>query len=199
MTSHTLTGSHPQPASYYLRLLAGATRTMLDIGMLALGSALVGLALAVFGDTFGLLGIGLDLSTSSALGAALVIGVVGAFAVGIASEGRYGSADSDRMFPLVDLTVGRVVGALVVGFALGSIASRTADVAADLALPLRVGHELIRAAGAAAFVFVPVVAVPLASAARLGLLRAALPPQLDLAVLYAIWTTAVLLMFQMPT
>ena len=199
MTSHTITGTHPQPVSYYLRLFGGTLRTMLDIGMLALGSALVGLAIAVLGDTFGLLGIGLEVSTSAALGAALVVGVVGAFAVGIASEGRYGSADSSRPYPIVDLAIGRIVGALVVAFALTTITDRTLEIASELSLPLQVGHGLIGSTGSAAFSFVPFIGVPLAMAARIGLIRAALPPQLDLAVLYVIWTVALLLMLEIPT
>ncbi len=198
MTPDVLIGEHPQPASYYLRLVAGTLRTMLDMGMLAVGSALVGLAIAVTGDTFGVFGIGLDLSTSGALGAALVVGILGAFAIGIASEGRYGSADGARLYPLGELAVGRMVGALLVGLALGVIVDRTAELVGDLSMPIQAAHGLLEATGTAGLLVMPLLGVPLAAAARLGLVQLGMPDRLDLPILYVVWTIAVLMLFSMP-
>lgn len=198
MTTNTLIGSHPQPFMYYVWLVTGTFRTMLDVAMLAAGSALVGLAVAVFGDTFGLFGIGLVLSTSAALGAALVVGILGAFALGIASEGRYGVADSVREFPIGEVAVGRVLGSVLVGLLLTTITSRTVELVADLSLPIQAAHGLIEAAGTAALIVVPLVGVPIATGARVGLVRLGFTDSLDLPILYAIWAIAVLLIFDMP-
>jgi hypothetical protein len=191
-------GTHPQSARYYIRLLAGTFRTMLDIGMLALGTGMVGLSLAVVLDALDLADIGMPLSTTALLGSALVIAVIGAFALGIASEGGYGAAESVERYPSLEVAIGRLLGGLVVGLVLLFAASRTESFASDLSLPLRAGHEMLRAVGSAGAVAVPFVGVPVAFLLRRSVERTGVGMQLDLPVLYLVWAVATLILYEMP-
>jgi hypothetical protein len=192
-------GTHPQPLRYYVRLAAGTFRTMLDIGMLALGTGMVGLAFAVALDALDLASIGLPLSTTSLLGSALVIGVLGAFSLGIASEGGYGAAESVSPYPSLEVAIGRVLGSVAVGALLLLAASRTTEFVSGFSLPLRAAHEMIRAAGSAGVLAVPFVAVPLSWGVRRAFEGTWIGRQLELPILYVVWTVAVLLIYTMPT
>lgn len=199
METAQLVGTHPQPFRYYLRLAAGTFRTMLDLGMLALGSGMVGLALAVVLDALDLAGIGLPLSTTSLLGSALVIAVLGAFALGIASEGGYGAAESVGRYPTLEIAIGRVLGALAVGLLLLVAAARSTELAEGLSLPIRAAHEMVRTVGVAGAVVVPFVGVPITFVVRRALAGSELGDQLELPLLYLIWTVATLILYTMPT
>ena len=75
----------------YGTLAFGAFGTMLDVGLMVLGTILVGLAIALLLAGFGLVDvIPEDLSTVAMLGSSLVIAVVGMFCLGVASEGPVG-------------------------------------------------------------------------------------------------------------
>jgi hypothetical protein len=127
-----------------------------------------------------------------------VIGVVGAFALGIASEGGYGAAESVARYPTLEVAIGRLLGGLVVGLILLFVASRTETFATDLSLPLRAGHEMVRAVGSAGALAVPFVGVPVAYLLRRSVERAGIGGQLDLPVLYLVWSVATLIMYDMP-
>ncbi len=198
MDTAQVIGSHPQSVRYYLRLAAGTFRTMLDIGMLALGTGMIGLAFAVVLDALDLATIGLPLSTTSLLGSALVIGVIGAFALGIASEGGYGAAESVGRYPSLEIAIGRLLGSLVIGFLFLFVASRTESFAADFTLPLRAAHEMVRAAGSAGALITPFVGVPVTFLLRRALEGYGIAEQLELPLLYLVWTVAALLMYTMP-
>jgi len=191
-----LIGRHPQSVGYYLRLVAGTFRTMLDVGMLAVGTALVALAIAVLGDAFDLFSIGLTLSTSALLGSSMVVFVVGAFALGLASEGGYGAPESVRGYPALETALGRLVGSVAVGLLLMVGAARLVDLVADLALPLRVGYEVIRAAGTAGATVVPLIGVPLAFG--IGRIGNGAARELELPLMYVVWALATLSFFTMP-
>lgn len=192
-------GTHPQSFMYYLRLAAGTFRTMLDIGMLTLGTGLVGLAVAVLADALDLAGIGMPLSTTSLLGSALVIGVVGAFALGIASEGGYGAPESVRRYPVLEVAIGRVVGALVLGVLLLIAAGRLESFVAGFSLPLRAAHGMLEAVARSGVFVVPFVGVPLSFGIRRALEGSGLGEELELPMLYLVWTVATLVLYAMPT
>jgi hypothetical protein len=190
-------GAHPQPFGYYLRLVAGTFRTMLDVGMLALGTGMVGLAVAVILDAFDLAAIGMQISTTSLLGSSLVIGVIGAFALGIASEGGYGAPESVRRYPVLEVALGRVAGAVVVGVILLVAASRLETLVADFSLPLRAAHQMLDAVGRAGAFVVPLLGVPFAFAIRRGFANG-WGEELELPLLYLVWTVATLVLYSMP-
>lgn len=190
-------GRHPQPFRYYFALALGTFRTALDVGMLVTGTGLVGLAIAVLLDGFDIVAIGLDLSTGAMLGTVLVIAVVGAFALGIASEGGYGSTRNTERFPSLEVAIGRVIFTLVVALFLLTAASRLEPLVLDLTYPLQVGREVIRSAGAAG-IFVAFVGVPVTWALRTGLARLDWGAEFDVPILYVIWVVAALVVFDMP-
>lgn len=191
-------GAHPQPFRYYLRLAAGSLRTTLDIGMLVVGSGILGLAAALLLDFMDFVDLDLQLSTGGFLASLLVIAVLGAFAIGVASEGRYGASEAVAAYPHGEVMVGRALGAVTMGavFLFGSTLLR--PLAADLPVTFEAAVEVLRAAGIAGLTVVPVVAVPFAWWLRHGLERIGFGEQLELPAVYAIWVIATLVLFRMP-
>ncbi len=71
---------------WYWLLALRSMGLAISVYLLTLGSALAGLAIAVLLDGFGIAHLTVEGSTGSMLGSGLVIGVVGALALGLASE-----------------------------------------------------------------------------------------------------------------
>jgi hypothetical protein len=195
--SKEMLGAHPQPFRYYLGLMLGTFRTALDVGMLVVGTGLVGLAAAVLADGFGLLEIGFELSTGAMLGTALVIAVLGAFALGIASEGGYGSTRATAPYPSLEVAIGRLVFMVGVAVLLLTAASQLEPLVLDLNVAFGVAQEVIRACGAAGL-FTALVGVPVTWGLRMGLARLDWGFSLDVPVLYVIWLVAALVSFDAP-
>lgn len=189
--------TRPQSIRYYLVLVATSLRTMLAIGMLVIGSGLVGLAIAVFLDGFDIVDIGLDLSIGEVLGSFLVIGVVGAFAFGIATEGRYGAAATSRGFPPLEVAIGRLVGGLVIAWLVSWGARELGSLVADQNLPLRAAHEMVRAAGSAGFLAAFLAPAAVWVVGR-GLERIGFEIEIELPLLYVVWGLLALITFTMP-
>ena len=125
----------PTNLRHYVSLALGAGGTMLDVGLVVVGTLLLGLAMAVILDGFDLVTIGLGLSTGAMLGSGLVIGIVGGFALGVASEGPLGRGRRLEGYDGVEVLVARMVAAVVVGLVFLLIRSYLIDPAAEL--PLR--------------------------------------------------------------
>ena len=195
LTEHI--GRHPQSIRYYFLLIGSTFRTMLSMGMLVAGTGLMGLALAVFLDGFGLVDVGLGLSIGQVLGAFIVIGVSAAFAFGVATEGRYGTAALMSRYPSLEVVIGRIIGGLFVVWLLRWVSGQVASIVADQSLPFRVGDEVIRAT-ASAGVLAVLLGVPLVWAARQGLQRAGFDAEVELPGLYVIWVVFALVAFSMP-
>jgi hypothetical protein len=192
-------GTHPQPIRYYLLLIGSTFRTMLSMGMLVAGTGLMGLAISVFLDGFGIVEIGLGLSIGEVLGAFIVIGVSAAFAFGVATEGRYGTAVLMSRYPSLEVVAGRVFGGVIVVLLLGWIAGQVESIVADQALPFRVGQEVIRATGSSGVLAV-LIGVPGVWALRQGIRRAGFDATADveLPALYVLWAVFALIAFSMP-
>ena len=190
-------GSHPQSIRYYFALVGSTFRTMLSMGMLVVGTGLMGLAIAVVLDGFGIVEIGLGLSIGEVLAAFIVIGVSGAFAFGVATEGRYGTAALMERYPSLEVVVGRIFGGVLVVLLLGWIAGQVESVVADQALPYRVGQEVIRAAGSSGLLVV-LVGVPAVWLLRQGIRRAGFEASVELPALYVLWAVSALIAFSMP-
>lgn len=197
MTTDRLFVDHPQPPVYYVRLTAGGFRTMLDVALLVVGSGLVGLAAAVLLDGLEVAGNGLGLSTAAALGSALVLGVVGAFAFGVASEGGYGIDRYAVGFPRAEIAIARAVTGVVIAVALQWGAGLLEEVAADQNVALRAGVAMVAAAGVAG-IWVSLVGAPIAWALRRGLDRLGWGIALELPVLFASWAMLAIALFEMP-
>lgn len=190
-------GTHPQSVRYYFLLIGSTFRTMLSMGMLVVGTGLMGLAIAVVLDGFGVVDVDLGLSIGEVLAAFIVIGVTAAFAFGVASEGRYGTAALMARYPSLEVVAGRILGGIVVVLLFGWIAGQVEPIVADQALPFRVGQEVIRATGSSGLLAV-LVGVPLVWALRQGVKRAGFDADIELPGLYVLWAVFALIAFSMP-
>lgn len=173
--------------TYWFRLASGAFRSMLDVAMLVLGSGLIGLAMAVILDGFDVFSIGLDMSTGGMLATTLSLGILGAFAFGVATEGGYGALTETARFPDIRVAVARALGAVVIGAVFFIVADRLADLTADLSYPMRVGRELLRGAGFTGMTVVPVLGVGGAFLGRDSLRRGGFGRDMELGLMYVVW------------
>lgn len=192
-----LIGSHPQPFRYYFTLFLGTFRTALDVAMLVTGTGLVGLALAILLDGFEVVDLDLDTGIGATLAAALVIGVCGGFALGIASEGRYGMARSIDGFPSLEIALGRVLGILVMSLVLVWGAGRIDPLVSELPYQFTVAVEMVRSVGASGFL-AALIGVPAAWGVRRGLDRLGWGATLDIPALYVVWVLVALIVFDLP-
>jgi hypothetical protein len=192
-----LVGHHPQPLRYYLTLGLGTLRTAVDLAMLVLGTGLMGLAVAVLLDGFDVIDAGLGLGIGATLGSALVLGVCGGFALGIASEGRYGMSRSLDGFPSLEVVLGRLIGIVVMAIFLLWAAGRLEPLIVDLPYPLVVGVAVMRSVGASGFV-AGLVGAPAAWGVRRGLDRLDWGTRLEMPTLYVIWLIAAIVVFDLP-
>ena len=192
-----LIGSHPQPFRYYLALGIGTFRTGLDLAMLVLGTGLLGLAAATLLDGFEIIDLALDSGIGATLGAALVIGVCGGFALGIASEGRYGTARSVDGFPSLEVAVGRILAIGIMSFVLLWAAGMLDSVVAELPYQFAVAVAVVRTVGATGL-FAALLGVPAAWGIRRGLDRLGWGSKLEMPTLYLIWLVAALIAFSAP-
>lgn len=164
--------------------------TMLDVALIVIGSAFLGLAAAVLLDGFELVDVGLDLSTGAMLGSSLVIGIVGGFALGVASEGPLGRGRRTHGFDEVHLLVARVISAVLVGLLLLVVHSVIDDFALDLPIPFHVAVDVVRATAIAGMTAVPLLGAPVAWWARTGGFGQAIAADGDIPVVYSIWVIA---------
>ncbi len=177
-----------------LLTIFGAT---LDVGLLVVGSGLVGLAFAVLLDGFSVVDLQLTHSAGAMLGSGIVIAIFGAFALGVASEGPIGHGH--RGMPITDLeqAVGRVVGQLLVGFGFMYLGGLGARFVGDLPAPFTAMVDLVRAAGVAGATAVLVLGVPAVLAFR----RLEVAPwwleEVEAPLLYVVWAVATAILFLM--
>lgn len=185
----------PSNARVWVGLALGAFGTMLDVALIVAGSALLGLAIAVILDGFELVEIGLDLSTGAMLGSSLVIGIIGGFALGIASEGPLGRGRRLVGYNEVHVLVARLVATVLVGLLLLGVRNLIDEFLIELPVPFQISSDIIRATAVAGMTAVPILAVPLAWLIRSGGVGAALAADADIPVMYFIWavTTMILL------
>lgn len=195
----SVTESGPPPSSSellkrYLILAQGAFGTMADVGLMVLGSLLVGLSLAVLLGGFGLVEVtAQDLTTGAMLISAIVLAVVGLFCLGVASEGPLGRGRRLVGFKLWEIGVGRTVAVFIVGLIALLIYDLLGGLLEGVPLPLYKGVEGFRAVGVAGMTVMPLLGVPLALAVRVtpepyDWLRNA-----DVPVMFIVWTVAAML------
>jgi hypothetical protein len=192
-----LIGRHPQPVRYYLTLALGTFRTGLDVAMLVVGSGLVGLAVAVILDGFDVVDLGLDTGIGATLGAGLVIGVCGAFALGVASEGRYGSSRRLDGFPSLEVAIGRLLAIVLMALVLLWAAGRLEALTTELPYAFNVSAAVVRSVGMAGFV-AAVLGVGSAWSVRRGLDRLGWGAALEIPALYVVWLVAAIIGFELP-
>ncbi|HLU30159.1 MAG TPA: hypothetical protein VK088_00250 [Acidimicrobiia bacterium] len=185
----------PSAVRHWFALAFSALGTMLDVALIVIGSALLGLAAAVLLDGFELINLALDLSTGAMLGSSLVIGIVGGFALGVASEGPLGRRRRSYGFDEAYLLVARIIAAVIVGLLMLVVRGLVESFVSELPEPFEVAADVIRATGVAGLTAVPVIGVPLAWWIRTGGFGASLADDGDIPIMYVVWaiTTMVVL------
>lgn len=165
--------------------------TSFDVGLLVVGTALVGLAVAVLLDGFGVTEIGLTDSTGSMLGSGLVIAVFGAFAIGVAVEGPIAYSTRRRgAFNDIEVAIAGVIGALLSGLLLILAANFARQYVEDLPLPFDFAVTVIHDAGRAGMIFGVFIGVPALWGVRELWGHNSWIEEVELPILYAIWATA---------
>lgn len=192
----TETNSQAQPstASQARRLLGLGLHTLgtsFDVGLLVVGTGLVGLAIAVLLDGFDVVEIGLSDSTGSMLGSGLVIAVFGAFALGVAVEGPIGYSSRRRgTFNDIEVAIAGVVGALIAGLVLVLIANYARGFIDELPMAFDFGVTVIHSAGRAGMTAGLFLGVPALWGVRELWGHNAWIEEIELPIFYVIWATA---------
>ncbi len=153
-------------ARRYAILAYGSFGTMLDVGLMVVGSLLVGLAVSVVLAGFELVDVIQDLSTGAMLASSLVLAVIGLFCLGVAAEGPLGRGRRLVGFKLWEIGLGRIIAVFVVGLIMLLVHGLIDGVTEGLPLPVTTGVEGIRAVGVAGMTVMPLLGVPIALAAR---------------------------------
>jgi hypothetical protein len=174
----------------YAILAYGAFGTMLDVGLMVLGTLLVGLALSVVLAGFDLVNVVQDMSTGAMLASSLVLLVIGLFCLGVAAEGPLGRGRDLVGFKLWEIGLGRIVAVLVVGLLFLIVHGLIGDAVVGLPVPITTGVDGIRAVGVAGLTFMPLIGVPLALVARWYPEGPEWLPSTDVPIMFVVWAVA---------
>ena len=145
----------------YAILAYGAFGTMFDVGLMVLGSLLVGLSIAVLLAGFEIVDVTQEMSTGGMLASALILAIIGLFCLGVASEGPLGRGRRLVGFKLWEVGIGRTIAVFIVGFGALLAYGAISGLLGDLPEPLHKGAEGLRAVGIAGMVVMPLIGVPL--------------------------------------
>lgn len=180
----------------YAILAYGAFGTMADVGLMVLGSLLVGLSLAVLIGGFGLMDVtSQDLSTGEMLISAIVLAVVGLFCLGVASEGPLGRGRRLVGFKIWEVGIGRTLAVFFAGLISLLLYDFIGGLLESVPAPLFKGVEGFRVVGVAGMTAMPLVGVPLSLAARVAPDDYAWVRQADIPLMFVVWTvTAILIL-----
>ncbi|HET7846748.1 MAG TPA: hypothetical protein VFL72_04590 [Acidimicrobiia bacterium] len=179
----------------YAILAYGAFGTMLDVGLMVLGSLLVGLSIAVLLAGFEIVNVVQELSTGGMLASALVLAIVGLFCLGVASEGPLGRGRKLVGFQLWEVGIGRTVAVFLVGFIGLLVYGFISGVLEDLPEPLHKGAEGLRAVGIAGMVVMPLIGVPLSLLVRWAPNAPTWLDKAEIPVLFVVWAIATMAIF----
>ncbi len=185
----------PKPSLFsmlkrYAILAYGALGTMLDVGLMVLGSLLVGLSVAVLLAGFDIVDVAGDLSTGTTLISAVVLAVTGLFCLGVASEGPLGRGRRLVGFNLWEVGIGRTLAVFGLGVGALLLYGVVGGLLEGLPKPLLQGTEGLRAVGVAAMTAMPLVGVPLSLVARGLPVEAEWVHRFDVPVMFIVWAVA---------
>lgn len=151
----------------YATLAYGALGTMLDTGLVVVGTLLVALGIATLLGGFEIMGSLEGLSTTAVLGSSLILAIVGLFALGVAAEGPLGRGRRLVGFNIWEIGAGRAIAGFLVGFGFLLVHQFVTGLLDDLPGVLERGADGIRSAAIAGMVAVPLVGVPISILLRL--------------------------------
>jgi len=194
VTESTAKPASPGLLKRYAILAYGAFGTMADVGLMVLGSLLVGLAAAVLLAGFGLVEVtGEELSTGELLISAIVLAVIGLFCLGVASEGPLGRGRRLVGFKLWEVGIGRTIAVFVCGFVSLLLYDLIGGLLESVPSPLYRGTAGFRAVGVAGMTAMPLLGVPLSLLVRATPDRHAWIRQADIPVMFIVWTVAAMI------
>lgn len=174
----------------YAILAYGALGTMFDVGLMVLGSLLVGLSVAVLLAGFDLVNLSQALSTGAMLVSAVVLAVVGLFFLGVASEGPLGRGRRLVGFKLWEVGIGRIFAVFGLGFGALLLYELVLGLLEGLPRPLYQGNEGVRAVGLAAVTVMPLIGVPLSLLVRWIPVEHEWVHRADVPVMFVVWAVA---------
>jgi hypothetical protein len=179
----------------YLILAYGAFGTMADVGLMVLGSLLVGLSLAVLIGGFGLIEVtAQELSTGEMLISAIVLAVVGLFCLGVASEGPLGRGRRLVGFKIWEVGIGRTLAVFFSGLIALILYDLLGGFLESVPAPLFKGVEGFRVVGVSGMTVMPLLGVPLSLLARAAPDEYAWLRAADIPVMFVVWTVTALLL-----
>jgi len=186
--------SQSERVKRYAILAYGAFGTMADVGLMVLGSLLVGLSLGVLLGGFGLVEVTTQpLSTGEMLISAIVLAVVGLFCLGVASEGPLGRGRRLVGFQAWEVGIGRTISVFVVGLIALLLYDFIGGLLESVPAPLYKGAEGFRAVGVAGMTVMPLIGVPLSLLVRAAPEDYAWARNADIPVMFIVWTIASML------
>lgn len=194
MTESTTAVGRAAGWRYYVRIATNSFATMLDLGLYALGASLAGLGLALILAALGLVDRETGLSTGSGLVSAMVLGIAGAFLMGIASEGPARRNHRAHVRNELERALSRAVSSVLVGTGLIFVAGVLRVLVEDFPVPLAKGVDLMRIAGIAGLWPVPLFGVPLAWAVRHPAVLGEGGIEAELPIMFTAWVLALLLL-----
>lgn len=178
----------------YLILAYGAFGTMADVGLMVLGSLLVGLSIAVLVGGFGLVEVtAQELSTGEMLISAIVLAVIGLFCLGVASEGPLGRGRRLVGFKHWEVGIGRTLAVFVAGFIALLLYNFLGGLLESVPAPLYKGVEGFRVVGVAGMTVMPLLGVPLSLLARAAPDEYLWLRNADIPILFIVWTIAAMI------
>jgi hypothetical protein len=198
MVESVMEGSSPQSGTdvvkRYAILAYGAFGTMADVGLMVLGSLLVGLSLAVLLGGFGLVDVtAQELSTGEMLISAIVLAVIGLFCLGVASEGPLGRGRRLVGFKLWEVGIGRTLAVFVAGLISLLLYQFIGGLLEGVPGPLYKGAEGFRVVGVAGMTVMPLLGVPLSLLVRMAPDEYEWVRSTDIPVMFIVWTVSAML------
>lgn len=195
MTDNTTRTSTFTTIKRYAILAYGAFGTMFDVGLMVLGSLLIGLSVAILLAGFDLVDVSDDLSTGAMLISAVVLAVIGLFFLGVASEGPLGRGRRLVGFQLWEVGIGRILAVFLLGFGSLLLYELVLGFLDGLPRPLHQGAEGFRAVGVAGMTVMPLLGVPLSLLLRWLPVDEDWIHAADIPVLFVVWAiTAMILL-----
>lgn len=175
----------------YAILAYGAFGTMADVGLMVLGSLLVGLSVAVLIGGFGLAEVmTYDLSTGEMLISAIVLAVVGLFCLGVAAEGPLGRGRRLVGFKLWEVGIGRTIAVFLAGLISLLLYNFVGGLLETVPIPVYIGIEGFRVVGVSGLTVMPLLGVPLSLLARAAPDSYAWVRSAEIPIMFAVWTVA---------
>lgn len=194
MSNNSTSRTGTETLKRYGILAYGAFGTMADVGLMVLGSFLVGLSVAVLIGGFGLAEVMTqELSTGEMLISAIVLAVVGLFCLGVAAEGPLGRGRRLVGFKLWEVGIGRTVAVFLAGLISLLSYDFIGGLLESVPVPIYIGVEGFRVVGVAGVTAMPLLGVPLSLLARAAPDSYAWVRSAEIPLMFAVWTVAAIL------